>query len=88
LVLLYRDIGLGIVEKQQNAGWGDSVFDQISCGPAGGISGTIRFSPRNLRSIRQFYSAYSNPSIWPQLAAKLPASKGMVEFWLQPAAKL
>ncbi len=89
LILLYWDIGRGIVEKQRTAGWGDSVIDQISRDLQEAFPETSGFSPRNLRSIRQFYSAYSVPSNWPQPAAKLPALKGHgMGFWLQPAAKL
>lgn len=88
LIHLYWDIGSGIVEKQRTAGWGDSVVDQISRDLQHAFPGTSGFSPRNLRSIRQFYSAYSDPSIWLQPVAKLPASKGKQKIWLQPAAKL
>ncbi len=88
LIRLYWDMGRGIVDKQRTAGWGDSVIDQISRDLREAFPGTSGFSPRNLRSIRQFYSAYSDPSIWPQPVAKLPALKGPDGFWLQPAAKL
>jgi hypothetical protein len=30
LVLLYWDIGRGIVEKQKTAGWGDSIVERLS----------------------------------------------------------
>ena len=30
LVLLYWDIGRGIVEKQQTAGWGDAVVERLA----------------------------------------------------------
>ena len=30
LILLYWDIGHGIVEKQQTLGWGDSVVEMVS----------------------------------------------------------
>jgi predicted nuclease of restriction endonuclease-like (RecB) superfamily len=88
LILLYWDIGRGIVEKQQTAGWGESVIDQISRDLQEAFPGTTGFSSRNLRSIRQFYSAYSDSSIWLQPAAKLPAGETTGEFRLQPAAKL
>ncbi|MBL9201524.1 MAG: DUF1016 family protein [Opitutaceae bacterium] len=87
LILLYWDIGRAIVEKQRTAGWGDAVIDQISRDLQDAFPQSSGFSPRNLRSIRQFYSAYSDPSIWLQPAAKLPAPKSTDKFWLQPAAK-
>jgi predicted nuclease of restriction endonuclease-like (RecB) superfamily len=88
LILLYWDMGRGIVEKQRTTGWGDSVIDQISRDLLAAFPGTSGFSPRNLRSIRQFHLAYSDPSFWLQLAAKLPGRKAKGQFWLQPAAKL
>jgi len=88
LILLYWDIGRGVVEKQRNAGWGESVIDQISRDLREAFPGASGFSSRNLRSIRQFYTAYSDPSIWPQAAAKTGSSKRAGDFWLQPAAKL
>jgi predicted nuclease of restriction endonuclease-like (RecB) superfamily len=87
-ILLYWDIGRAIVKKQESAGWGDAIIDQISRDLQRAFPDTSGFSPRNLRSIRQFYFAYSAPSIWLQAAAKLPAPKSGTEFWLQPAAKL
>ena len=30
LILLYWDIGLSIVEKQKELGWGDAVVDQLA----------------------------------------------------------
>ena len=34
MILLYWDIGRGILEKQQELGWGQSVIDQPIAGPA------------------------------------------------------
>lgn len=73
-ILLYWDIGRAIVKKQESAGWGDAIIDQISRDLRRAFPDTSGFSPRNLRSIRQFYSAYSDPSIWLQPAAKLKSS--------------
>jgi len=88
LILLYWDIGKGIVEKQRVAGWGESVIDQISRDLQAAFPGMSGFSPRNLRSIRQFHLAYSDSIFWLQLAAKLPKRPATSEFWLQPAANL
>jgi hypothetical protein len=32
VILLYWDIGRGIVEKQQALGWGDSIVEMVSAG--------------------------------------------------------
>ena len=33
MILLYWDIGRGIVEKQQKAGWGESVVERLAADP-------------------------------------------------------
>jgi predicted nuclease of restriction endonuclease-like (RecB) superfamily len=50
LILLYWDIGRGIVEKQQSLGWGKSVVERLS------VRG---FSANNLWLMRQLYTEYS-----------------------------
>ena len=64
------------------------MIDQISRDLQKAFPRASGFSPRNLRSIRQFYSAYSDPSFWLQSVAKMRALKGTAKVWLQPAAKL
>ena len=90
LILLYWDIGRAIVEKQQQLGWGESVIDRLSRDLQKSFSGVSGFSPRNLRSMKQLYSAYANPSFWLQPVARL--SKQFVEsqdaIRLQPVAKM
>jgi predicted nuclease of restriction endonuclease-like (RecB) superfamily len=88
LVLLYWDIRRGIVEKQQALDWGDSVVDQVSTDLQAAFPGTTGFSPRNLRSAKQFYLAYSDSVIWLQPVAKLAKQPGDGAFWPQPAAEL
>ena len=88
LIHLYWDIGQGIVEKQQTAGWGDSVIDQISRDLQKAFPRASGFSPRNLRSIRQFYSAYSDPSFWLQPAAKLQPMDSRAQFLQQLVAEI
>jgi predicted nuclease of restriction endonuclease-like (RecB) superfamily len=90
LILLYWDIGRGIVEKQQTLGWGDAVVEMVAADLRRAFPQTTGFSPRNLRSAKQLYLSYSDPTIWLQLVAKLPrgAKAGDTEIWLQAAAKL
>jgi len=82
LILLYWDIGRAIVEKQQMLGWGESVVDRVSRDLQEAFPGTTGFSPRNLRSVKQFYLAYSDPVIWLQAVAKLPGAqnRAMLRF--------
>jgi len=90
LVLLYWDIGRGIVEKQQVLGWGESVIDRLSSDLQDAFPGTTGFSPRNMRDMKRFYVAYSDESIWQQPVAKLlkSLSSGRNQIWPQAVAKL
>lgn len=90
LILLYWDIGRGIVEKQQALGWGESVVEMVAVDLQQAFPATTGFSPRNLRSAKQLYLSYSDPTIWLQVVAKLPrgAKAGDAEIWPQAAAKL
>jgi DUF1016 N-terminal domain len=56
LVLLYWDIGRGIVEKQQKAGWGDSVVERLASDLQAAFPDMRGFSPRNIWDMRRFYA--------------------------------
>lgn len=88
LILLYWDIGLAIVDKQQQLGWGESVIDRLSRDLQKSFSGVSGFSPRNLRSMKQLYSAYANPSFWLQPVARLTKQESQDAIRLQPVAKM
>jgi predicted nuclease of restriction endonuclease-like (RecB) superfamily len=89
MILLYWDIGRGIVEKQQVLGWGESVVDQVSRDLQEAFPATTGFSPRNLRDMKRFYLAYAEEAIWRQAVAKLPGKlkPGDNEIWRQAVAK-
>ncbi len=73
LTLLYWDIGRGIVEKQEELGWGESVIEQLSGDLRRAFPETKGFSSRNLRNMKRLFSTYANTAIWQQAVAKLPA---------------
>ena len=73
LILLYWDIGRGIVEKQEELGWGESVIEQLSGDLRRAFPETKGFSSRNLRNMKHLFSTYANTAIWQQAVAKLPA---------------
>lgn len=87
-ILLYWDIGQGIVEKQRLLGWGESVIEQVSADLRAAFPGSTGYSPRNLRSAKQLYLAYSDPAIWLQPVAKLARQPAGTAIRLQPVAKL
>jgi predicted nuclease of restriction endonuclease-like (RecB) superfamily len=90
LILLYWDIGRGIVEKQRVLGWGESVVETVTADLQQAFPATTGFSPRNLRDMKRLYLAYADETIWRQVVAKLPrgVKAADAEIWLQPVAKL
>jgi predicted nuclease of restriction endonuclease-like (RecB) superfamily len=71
LILLYWDIGKGIVEKQRAFGWGESVVELLAKDLQNAFPGTSGFSARNLWDMRRFYSAYSDAQFLQQAVAEL-----------------
>jgi predicted nuclease of restriction endonuclease-like (RecB) superfamily len=84
LILLYWDIGRGIVEKQKDLGWGESVIEVLSHDIKKAFPGVEGFSDRNMRDMKRFYLAYCDQAIWQQAVAKLPSDV----IRRQPVAKL
>ena len=48
LIRLYYDIGIAIMEKQQNEGWGNKTIDHLSVDLHNSFPDMKGFSPRNL----------------------------------------
>ena len=88
LILLYWDIGRGIVEKQEELGWGESVIEQLSGDLRRAFPDTKGFSPRNLRDMKRLFIAYTNTSIWRQPVAKLSSMGLPASNRRQAVAKL
>ena len=88
LILLYWDIGRGIVEKQEELGWGESVIERLSGDLRRAFPETRGFSPRNLRDMKRLFSAYANAGIWQQAVAELTAMELPASNRRQAVAKL
>ncbi|MGI8435283.1 MAG: PDDEXK nuclease domain-containing protein [Chthoniobacterales bacterium] len=71
LVLLYWDIGRGIVEKQQAAGWGDTVVEQLAADLRIEFPNMQGFSAANIWRMRQLYEVCSAPEFLAQAAPEL-----------------
>ena len=71
LVMLYWDIGRGIVEKQQVAGWGDAVVERLAADLRAEFPDMRGFSAANIWRMRQFYELHSCPEFLAQLAREL-----------------
>jgi predicted nuclease of restriction endonuclease-like (RecB) superfamily len=66
LIALYWDIGQLIVDRQQTAGWGKSVVEQLAQDIRAEFSGISGFSTANLWRMRSFYLAYAEkPNLAP-----------------------
>jgi predicted nuclease of restriction endonuclease-like (RecB) superfamily len=70
LILLYWDIGRGIVQKQTQLGWGESVVKMLSADLQREFPRINGFSTRNLWDMRRFFETYSSPEILRQAVAE------------------
>lgn len=88
LILLYWDIGRAIVEKQQTARWGDAVVERLASDLRAEFPDIRGLSGRNLREMKRFWLAYSDPEFWQQAVAKLSETEAETQFWQQLVAKM
>lgn len=73
LMELYWVLAKDIVNKQEEANWGDSIFEQLSIDLKIAFPTIGGFSRRNLYAIRQWYLFYSTVSEFvPQSVAQIP----------------
>lgn len=71
LILLYWDIGRGIVERQEKLGWGQSVVEMLSRDLQKAFPGLTGFSAANLWRMRQFYAEHSAETFLAQAAREM-----------------
>ncbi len=73
LIELYWEIGKGIVERQEKAGWGDEVLIRLSRDLRRDFPDLQGFSRTNLYRMRAFYLAHRDQSGFvPQLVGQIP----------------
>jgi len=99
LILLYWDIGRGIVEKQEQLGWGKAIVDQLARDLKQSFPEQTGFSASNLWRMRQFYLLLSDPIFLAQVVREmelLPSSQSdsndpflsmRMKNWRQAVAK-
>lgn len=87
LILLYWDIGRGIVEKQQALGWGESVVEMVAADLRQAFPSMNGFSPRNVWYMRRLYEACSAPDFLSQVVREMSKSV-QTPILQQPAAEL
>ena len=78
LISLYWDIGKVIVERQQTEGWGKSIVNRLAKDLQNEFPGIAGFSPGNVRRMRAFYLAWSDP-IYAQAARKLNRTANLAQ---------
>jgi hypothetical protein len=83
LVLLYWDIGRGIMERQRTLGWRESVMEMVSADLRPAFPGMSGFFPRNVWYMRRFYEAYTNSEFLAQAAGEI--ERGRRNQILRPA---
>ena len=90
LILLYWDIGRGIVERQETLGWGESVVEMLAKDLQKAFPGMRGFSKANLWAMRRFYLEYGRDPILQQLAEEIPWGHHLllVDKVKNPAARL
>jgi len=71
LILLYWDIGRGIVDRQEKLGWGRSIVEHLARDLQAEFAGMEGFSARNLWYMRNFYAENTAPKILQQFVAEL-----------------
>ncbi|MBU6455406.1 MAG: DUF1016 family protein [Cyanobacteria bacterium REEB67] len=73
LISLYFNLGKAIVNRQEQAGWGDSVLDRLGTDLSSAFPEMKGFSQRNLYRMRTFYLAYKDDGdIFATAVAKIP----------------
>ena len=71
MILLYWDIGQGIVERQQTLGWGKSVVELVAADLRRAFPGMRGFSLANVWRMRQLHIVYSGEAILAQVVRDL-----------------
>ena len=71
MILLYWDIGRGIVEKQKTLGWGDAVVEMVAADLRRDFPQVTGFSPRNVWDMRRLYATYTTPAFLSQAVREI-----------------
>jgi predicted nuclease of restriction endonuclease-like (RecB) superfamily len=72
MIMLYWDIGRVILQRQAQQGWGAKVIDRLSADLMDAFPGMQGLSPRNLKYMRKFAHAWTQPEFVQRYAAQIP----------------
>ena len=78
LINLYWDIGRLIVDRQQVAGWGKAIVEQLANDIRAEFPGITGFSARNVWRMRDFYLTYHDNSKLTPLVAEIGWTHNLV----------
>ena len=78
MLQLYWDIGHAILARQATGGWGAKVIDRLSADLRQAFPDMSGLSPRNLRYMRDFASAWPDPEVVQRLLPNLPWGQNIV----------
>jgi len=78
MVLLYWDIGLRILHKQAEQGYGTKVIDRLSADLRQAFPDMKGFSPRNLKYMRAFATAWPDRELVQRTVAQLSWGQNIV----------
>ena len=84
LILLYWDIGRGIVEKQQIAGWGNAVVERLAADLRAEFPDMRGFSLANLWRMKQLYLEHTSPEFLSQVVGELKLGRADSKKPAQP----
>jgi len=88
LVLLYWDIGKGIVERQRTAGWGDAVVDRLSSDLRATFPNVRGFSAQNLWRMKQVFLDHTSAEFLSQVVRELGLASDNAEKLSQAVREL
>ncbi len=72
MVLLYWDVGTGILAQQKQEGWGAKVIDRLSFDLKSSFPDMGGLSPRNLKYMRKFAESWTDRELVQRTVAQIP----------------
>jgi predicted nuclease of restriction endonuclease-like (RecB) superfamily len=87
MILLYWDIGCGIVEKQRLHDWGDSVVEMVAADLQRAFPQMTGFSPRNVWDMRRLFETYTATNFLEHVTQEIEL-RGPDAILRQPVAEL
>jgi predicted nuclease of restriction endonuclease-like (RecB) superfamily len=88
MIMLYWEIGMQIVEKQQEQSWGSKVVDQMAKDLKNELPDTQGFSRTNLFAMRKFYLFYNGAEIVQQPGGQMQDAESQPDIIVQQPAGL